>query len=126
MSKPTVIINGTPRENGNTDAILNKIIEGAHEVGLETIYVKLRELAIANCIGCCTCRDESQCHFQDDMTQIRRYIEESDLLIFASTTIHFVKLLRKKAFLHPYFPLQFIYNILDYSGSNGERCKYWI
>ncbi len=84
MSKHVVVINGSPRENGNTDVVLKELIKGAQEAELDTIYLKLRDLTIADCIGCCKCRDESVCHFKDDMNQIRYYLQESDLLIFAS------------------------------------------
>jgi multimeric flavodoxin WrbA len=84
MLKQIAVINGSPRENGNTDVVLKELIKGAKEAELETIYLTLRDLTIADCIGCCKCRDESVCHFQDDMNQIRDYLQESDLLIFAS------------------------------------------
>jgi len=47
MNKQILIINGTPRENGKTDTILNKIIDGAESVNQSIKYYKLRELNIA-------------------------------------------------------------------------------
>ncbi|UCE08341.1 MAG: flavodoxin family protein [bacterium] len=84
MVKSILIINGTTRDKGNTDAIIEKLIEGAEAVDLNIKYFKLRDLNVANCIGCCTCKDESKCFFQDNMTEIREYINKSDLLILAS------------------------------------------
>jgi multimeric flavodoxin WrbA len=84
MAKSTLIINGSPRVDGNTDTILRLLIKGTKSIPLEPIYRKLRELSIAECIGCCKCRDESLCQFQDDMIPMRRDIEDSGLLIFAS------------------------------------------
>jgi len=81
---PILIINGSPREGGNTDTILEKLIEGAQSTDLNPWYVKLRDLNIANCIACCTCKDEGKCHFNDDMTRMREWIENSRLMIFAS------------------------------------------
>lgn len=84
MAKSILIINGSPREEGNTDAILNALINGAKSIPLSPVYRKLRELDIADCIGCCKCRDESVCQFQDDTTLLRKDIEDSELLIFAT------------------------------------------
>ena len=84
MPKPMLVINGSPREEGNTDTILRILINGAKGTGIEPIYKKLREMNISDCIGCCKCRDESVCQFQDDMTAMRQDIEDSGLLIFAT------------------------------------------
>lgn len=84
MAKSTLIINGSPREDGNTDTILRMLIQGARSLPQEPTNRRLRELNITDCIGCCKCRDESVCQFQDDMTPMRRIIEDSELLIFAT------------------------------------------
>lgn len=84
MAKSIVVFNGSPRQGGNTDAILKKLIEGARSNALRVRYFKLRNLKIHNCVGCCTCKRESRCHFDDDMIKIRRSIQKCDLMVFAS------------------------------------------
>jgi len=84
MGENVVIINGATREDGNTDRILDEIQGGASDTGIEILVYNLRELEISDCIGCCQCLQESKCHFQDDMNLIRRSVEISDLIIFAS------------------------------------------
>lgn len=79
-----LVINGATREGGNTDTIINLFAEGAHAAGLHTDYISLRNLTIADCIGCCTCLRESKCHFEDDMTGLRQKIIDSSVLVFAS------------------------------------------
>lgn len=79
-----IVINGSTRENGNTDTILDEFIRGAKSTDIDISYVKLRDLDIANCIGCCTCREEGECHFDDDMTHIREQLEHSKYIVFAS------------------------------------------
>jgi multimeric flavodoxin WrbA len=79
-----LVINGATREGGNTDTIVNLFAEGAQGAGLYVDCIQLRDLAIADCIGCCTCLRESQCHFEDDMTGLRKKISDSSLLTFAS------------------------------------------
>lgn len=84
MAKRVLVINGSTRENGNTDAILNSFIKGLSAVGLNMRYAVLRELNIHNCIGCCQCQREKTCHSQDDMTDLREAILKSHVLVFAS------------------------------------------
>ena len=75
-----LIINGSTRTNGNTDTLVNKIIEGVQDSQL----VILKDKRISNCIGCMQCLEKSTCSIDDDMTEIRNAIQQSDILIFAS------------------------------------------
>ena len=84
MAESILIVNGATRIDGNTDILVGKIIDGAKNAGLNTNLVELKNKNISNCIGCYTCLKESKCFFQDDMTAIRNFINESELLIFAS------------------------------------------
>lgn len=84
MAIPIVVINGSPRKGGNTDALLEKLMEGAWSTEADIRHFRLRDLDIHNCIGCCTCKAESTCHFDDDMTGIRRSIQKCGLMVFAS------------------------------------------
>lgn len=84
MPDTVLIINGATRVNGNTDIIIEKIIEGAKNNGVNVKFINLREKKIANCIGCYQCLRESTCSFDDDMTYIRKYINETEVMILAS------------------------------------------
>jgi len=84
MSDTVLIINGATRIKGNTDIIIDKIIEGAKNNGVNIKLINLREKKISNCIGCYQCLKESTCSFDDDMTKIRNHIKETELMIFAS------------------------------------------
>jgi multimeric flavodoxin WrbA len=84
MSERILIVNGSPRFDGNTDALLAELIKGAESRSSDPAHRKLRDLHIEECIGCCQCRDESTCHFQDDMSQMREEIEHSGVLVLAT------------------------------------------
>ena len=79
-----LVINGATRENGNTDVIISKLVEGIRIAGLNVKCATLRALKISDCIGCCQCLRESTCHFQDDMTGLRDAVVDADVLVFAS------------------------------------------
>jgi multimeric flavodoxin WrbA len=84
MKKRTVIINGAIRAKGNTDTLVNKIIEGSSATDVEVHLVTLREKKVGNCMGCYQCLAKSSCSVQDGMTKIRGIIQNAQLLIFAS------------------------------------------
>jgi multimeric flavodoxin WrbA len=84
MAKSIAVFNGSPREGGNTDALLEKLMEGARTNAAEIRYFQLRNLGIHDCIGCYTCKREARCHFDDDMTEIRRSIQACGIMVFAS------------------------------------------
>ncbi len=77
-------MNGSTRENGNTDAILKSFMKGVTESGNNVREAVLRDLTINNCIGCCKCKRERKCNFQDDMSELRDMVMKSDILVFAS------------------------------------------
>jgi multimeric flavodoxin WrbA len=84
MSNPVIIIDGSTRESGNTDTLLSELIRGANDSGINLDRYFLRNLNIADCIGCCQCLHERTCHFDDAMTDIRKSLMEAQLIIFAS------------------------------------------
>jgi len=84
MLDTVLIINGATRINGNTDIILDKVIDGIKNTRTSVELINLREKNISNCIGCYQCLMKSTCSFDDDMTEIRNYINEAKLMILAS------------------------------------------
>lgn len=84
MNNKTLIINGSCRAEGNTDELLEKVVEGANGTGVDVISIELRNKRIADCSGCYKCREEQMCSFNDDMTTIRDEINRAKLIVFAS------------------------------------------
>ena len=88
MSRPdprkVLVVNGAPREQGNTDALTGMFEQGAREAGHDVYTAVLRELKISDCIGCCTCKREGRCNFDDDMTALRDAVVGSQVLVLSS------------------------------------------
>jgi multimeric flavodoxin WrbA len=84
MDDFVLIINGATRVNGNTDLLIERIIAGANDAGLNPVIIELRHKRISNCIGCYQCLNESRCSIRDDMTEIRDNISKVKMIIFAS------------------------------------------
>lgn len=84
MAKNILIINGATRKNGNTDIIINKIIEGSINEKVKINLINLRNKKIRDCIGCYICYEKNKCSIDDDMKEILDSINRSDMIIFAS------------------------------------------
>ncbi len=75
----------SPRKNGNTGWIVNRILEGAEGQGAETQAWYFNDLDIKPCQGCRTCHNGSQdCIINDDMQKLYAKIEQADALVLGS------------------------------------------
>jgi len=63
-------IYGSPRKGGNTDQLLDKVLEGARSAGAEVKRVYTRELNLCGCIECGGCDKTGECVVQDDMQKV--------------------------------------------------------
>lgn len=75
----------SPRKEGNTAWIINKILEGAKERGAETQSWYFSDLDINPCRGCFGCKQgDSRCIINDDMQKLYSAIEHADVLVLGS------------------------------------------
>ncbi|MBN2042762.1 MAG: flavodoxin family protein [Candidatus Aenigmarchaeota archaeon] len=74
---------GSPRE-GNTESILRRILDGVEFTGAIGKLILLREKKIGFCDGCDGCKENWECHIQDDMREICKEMEEAEVIIIGS------------------------------------------
>jgi len=74
---------GSPREGGNTDALLEACLEGARSSGARTETIAVRDLNVAGCLECLRCR-EGGCPQPDDAPGVLSRLEAADLVIIAA------------------------------------------
>ncbi len=89
MSSKLLVLNSSPRKNGNCDALCDAIIRGAADAGnkIEKIYLKDKE--INYCDGCLVCQDSGGvCVHNDDMDEILDKMISYDVIAFA-TPVYF-------------------------------------
>lgn len=86
MAKKIIILNGSPRLNGNTMALCKAFEEGAKEAGNEVHRFDLQTMDIKGCLGCFKGgKDKSSpCIQKDDMDKIYPVYEECDVVVLAS------------------------------------------
>ncbi|MGB9936631.1 MAG: flavodoxin family protein [Methanobacterium sp.] len=81
-----VIIFGSPRENSNTELLVNQAINGLHDSNVSTEIFYLNEMDIKGCQACYYCKKNNtkECAVKDDMQKIYSSINEADGIIVAS------------------------------------------
>ena len=80
MSKKICILNGSPRPQGNTKALIASFIKGAEAAGNETVCFDLQKMNIHGCLGCCSGGKDSAhpCVQRDDMEKIYPAYQEAN------------------------------------------------
>jgi multimeric flavodoxin WrbA len=84
MVKKILGINGSPRIGGNTDILLDNVLNGAKSVGADVEKIILNNLDIKPCQECENVRKDGVCIVNDDMHIIYNKINNSDGIILAS------------------------------------------
>lgn len=81
----TLMIQGSPKRNGNTATLARKFLEGlvtdGREVDISEFW--LNDLEIKPCQGCFQCAGTSRCIIDDDMQLLYPEFELSQLIVFA-------------------------------------------
>ncbi len=76
-----LLINGSPRKNGNTAAALAEMARMFESEGFETETVQIGAEAIRGCVACGGCRRLGKCVFDDAVNAIAPKFEAADALI---------------------------------------------
>ena len=79
-----LIINGSPRVNGNTFVAVREMEKVFAEEGVETEVVQVGNKDIRGCIACGYCRENGKCVFNDVVNELAPKFEEADGLVVAS------------------------------------------
>lgn len=79
-----VILQGSPRPDGNCAILASWAVEAAHEAGRTAAVIYPHDLDIHPCIGCYQCYNTGTCVFRDDMVEIIRMVRGARLVIVCS------------------------------------------
>jgi len=82
-----VAFNGSPRENGNTNILLNTVMGEISKEGIDTEIVQMGKQSLHGCIACGKCKEnkDNKCVISSD--KLNEYLEkmiESDGIILGS------------------------------------------
>lgn len=81
-----LVLNGSPRPNGNTKGMVEAFREGAVSAGHHVDVVDVCRLKINGCLACeyCHTKGHGTCIQKDDMQQIYGLLKEAEMLVLAS------------------------------------------
>lgn len=86
MAKNILILNGSPRGNGNTSTLIRCFTQGAEGAGHTVTCFHLQKMDIRGCLGCCKGGKDpkSPCVQKDDMEKIYPVYQAADVVVLAS------------------------------------------
>lgn len=79
-----LILNGSPRVDGNTTIAIREMENIFEENGVETQTVQIGSLDIRGCIACGSCAEKGKCVFDDIVNELAPRFEAADGLVIAS------------------------------------------
>lgn len=81
-----LILNGSPRPNGNTAAMVRAYAEDAAEAGHTVHVTDVCKMNIGGCLSCeyCHTKGNGTCIQKDDMQKVYPLLEEAEMLVLAS------------------------------------------
>ncbi len=79
-----LMLNGSPRKNGNTAAALRQMEAVFAQEGVEVQTVQVGNKPIRGCIACGSCARTGKCAFDDIVNELAPVFEQSDGLVVAS------------------------------------------
>lgn len=79
-----IILNGSPKAEGNTATALHEVEMVLNEQGIETEWFHVGQRQIHGCIACNKCWDTNVCCFGDIVNEISEKMDEADGLVIGS------------------------------------------
>ncbi|MBQ8726702.1 MAG: flavodoxin family protein [Clostridia bacterium] len=79
-----LLLNGSPRKNGNTEIALKEIEKTLNIEGIETELIQVGNKPIRGCMACGGCRKIGKCVFDDGVNEIVEKFASVDGLIVGS------------------------------------------
>ena len=79
-----LMLNGSPKANGNTATALEEMAKTFREEGVEVEILHIGNLPIRGCIACGQCRKLGKCVFDDAVNEAAEKFREADGLVIGS------------------------------------------
>lgn len=79
-----LIINGSPRADGNTSVALNEMVKVFEKNGIETETIQVGQKEIRGCVACNYCFKNGKCAIDDIVNELAEKLNECDGLVVGS------------------------------------------
>lgn len=79
-----LMLNGSPKSNGNTAIALNEMVSVFEHEGIETELLHIGNKDIRGCVACMSCHKTGKCVFDDLVNEVAPKFEAADGLVVGS------------------------------------------
>lgn len=101
-----LVVTGSPRKGGNTEIMAETFAEAAMAKGHHVMVKKLSQLKVNPCIACQYCfTHDGVCVQEDDMNDILKGFDQTDMLVLASPIYWFDVSAQTKCFIDRMYAL---------------------
>ena len=105
--KSILVLQGSPRKEGNSDLICNQFISGASKAGHETEKIYVSDQKIGYCKACYACEKTGECIQKDDMESILDKMAAADVIVLATPVYYFTMSAQLKTLIDRTFAMNF-------------------
>ena len=79
-----LMLNGSPRAEGNTALALSEMKKIFEEEGAEVEYIQVGNMAVRGCLACASCFKTGKCAIDDAVNEVAKKLEECDGMVVGS------------------------------------------
>lgn len=79
-----LLINGSPKREGNTFIALSEVAKTLESEGVETEIIHVGHKDIHGCIACRKCEEQGKCVFDDIVNEVNKKFETADGIVVGS------------------------------------------
>jgi multimeric flavodoxin WrbA len=79
-----LLINGSPKSEGNTFIALSEVAKTLEAEGIETEIIHVGHQDIHGCIACAKCKEQGKCVFDDLVNEVNKKFETADGIVVGS------------------------------------------
>lgn len=108
--KKIIIVESSPRHNGNSTLLARQVAAGARSLGAEVDTIHLRGMEISPCIACDACQEslKRDCVINDDMKAIYPRLRAADAIVYATPIYWFTVSGQIKLFMDRCYALTYL------------------
>lgn len=93
MAKKILIISGSPKKDGNTQALIDEFVKGAHSGGAQTevVHAAFLKYKANGCTSCRACQesDKYECVIKDEASPVLKKMAGVDIIVMATPLYFF-------------------------------------
>jgi multimeric flavodoxin WrbA len=80
---------GSPRKNGNTETLVQEVLNAAAENGNQVEKYNLNQMDFKGCQACMYCKSHDRCRLDDDMSRLMESMRTADAVVFGSPVYYY-------------------------------------